>query len=352
MRIDRVICRIAKFQPRGASFRIQQVVTRIGILVFDAFPLSDVSLLADVFRLANEAHALRGASPRPAYSLAMLSSPGGSVASSCSLRIWTDSLHAPVVNGLDTLFIAGGRGAMDAQHDERLIARLRAIAPRIRVIRALGEGRAVLARIDASFLRGGLNTTAVALRLRRSLLARDPNSAVVAPSEALVAALKLVKRDHGVALAQRISEHSAPGAWEKLGLVLDDGESETANSKINTATHWLRENYHQPISVADAARVAQMSVRNFLRHFKTQTGLTPSEYLLRTRLDASCTLLAQTNLPIDEIAQRCGVPRGDRLARIFRRRLSISPSDYRAVNQRDGDGKQDGGWRDDGPCDA
>lgn len=333
MRIDRVISRIAKFRPRGASFRVQHVARRIGILVFDAFPLSDVSLLADVFRLANEGQALRGGAP-PAYSLAMLSEHGGSVASSCSLRIWTESLHAPLVNGLDTLFIAGGPGAMEAQHDERLITRLRAIAPRIRVIRALGEGRAVLARIDASFLRGGLNTTAAALRLRRSLSARDARSVVVAPSEALVAALKLVKRDHGVALAQRISAHSAPGAWEKLGLVLDDGESETANSKINTAAHWLRENYHQPISVADAARVAQMSVRNFLRRFKTQTGLTPSEYLLRTRLDASCTLLAQTNLPIDEIAQRCGVPRGDRLARIFRRRLSISPSDYRAVNRR------------------
>lgn len=337
MRIDRVISRIATFQPRGTSFRVQHVVRRIGILVFDAFPLSDVSLLADVFRLANEGQTQRaGGGMPPAYSLTMLSEAGGSIASSCSLRIWTESLHAPLLNGFDTLFIAGGPGAIEAQHNERLIARLRAISPRIRVIRALGEGRAVLARLDMSFLRGGLNTAAAALRLRRSLSgsARDANSAVVAPSEALVAALKLVKRDHGVALAQRISEHSAPGAWERLGLVLDDGESETANSKINTAAHWLRENYHQPISVADAARVAQMSMRNFLRHFKTQTGLTPSEYLLRTRLDASCTLLAQTDLPIDEIAQRCGVPRGDRLARIFRRRLSISPSDYRAVNQR------------------
>jgi transcriptional regulator GlxA family with amidase domain len=163
---------------------------------------------------------------------------------------------------------------------------------------------------------------------------RDAGTAALAGTEALFAALKLVKRDLGLTVAQWISEHSAPGAWQRLGFVLDDGEAETANSRIDTAAHWLRENYHQPISVADAARVAQMSMRNFLRHFKTQTGLTPSEYLLRTRLDVSCTLLAQTDLPIEEIAQRCGVPRGDRLARIFRRRLSISPSDYRAVNQR------------------
>ncbi|HEY1607906.1 MAG TPA: AraC family transcriptional regulator, partial [Paraburkholderia sp.] len=195
MRIDRVICRIARFQPRGTSIKAQQVVRRIGILVFDAFPLSDVSLLADVFRLANEAQAWRGGGGLPpAYAVVMLSELGGSVASSCSLRIWTESLHGPLMNGFDTLFIAGGPGALEAQQNDRLVSRLRAIAPRIRVIRALGEGRAVLARIDASFLRGGLNTTAAALRLRRSLSAQDANSAVVAPSEALIAALKLVKR--------------------------------------------------------------------------------------------------------------------------------------------------------------
>jgi transcriptional regulator GlxA family with amidase domain len=334
MRVDRVISRIATFQPRGSSCCVSHAARRIGILVFDAFPLGDVSLLTDVFRLANEAEARYGGDAPPGYSLSILSEPGGDVASSCALRIWTESLHAPLLNGFDTLFIAGGPGAIEAQHNERLIGRLRAIAPRVRVMRALAEGRAVLARIDASLLRVGLNTTAAAWPIWRPPSTRDANPTVSAPSEALFAALRLVKRDQGIAVAQSISEHSAPGAWDRLGFVLDDSESQTANSKIDIAASWLRENYHQPISVADAARVAQMSMRNFLRHFKTCTGLTPSEYLLRARLDASCTLLAQTDLPIDEIAQRCGVPRGDRLARIFRRRLSISPSDYRAVNQR------------------
>jgi transcriptional regulator GlxA family with amidase domain len=39
----------------------------------------------------------------------------------------------------------------------------------------------------------------------------------------------------------------------------------------------MRENYIRPISIADAARVAAMSERNFLRRFKAQIGLTPSE---------------------------------------------------------------------------
>jgi len=86
--------------------------------------------------------------------------------------------------------------------------------------------------------------------------------------------------------------------------------------------------------VADAARVAAMSERNFLRRFKAQVGLTPSEYLLRARLDASCMLLSATDLPVDKIARRCGTWSGDGLAKIFRKRLSISPTQYRLAGRR------------------
>jgi transcriptional regulator GlxA family with amidase domain len=96
----------------------------------------------------------------------------------------------------------------------------------------------------------------------------------------------------------------------------------------------MRENYIRPISIADAARVAAMSERNFLRRFKAQIGLTPSEYLLRARLDASCMLLAATDLPVDKIARRCGAGSGDGLAKIFRKRLSISPTEYRLAGRR------------------
>ena len=96
----------------------------------------------------------------------------------------------------------------------------------------------------------------------------------------------------------------------------------------------MRENYGRPISVAKAAQVAAMSERSFLRRFKSQMGLTPSEYLLRARLDASCLLLVATDLPVDKIARRCGVSSGDGLAKIFRKRLAISPTEYRIAERR------------------
>ncbi len=240
-----------------------------------------------------------------------------------------------MLNGFDTLFIAGGSGAAHAKHDSRLISRLRAVAAKVHVVRALGEGQALLAEADLSFGRGHLRTASSSPGALRSPGIYGAAVPVDAHSSSIAAALTVIRRDHGTSMAQRILERSTSSAWPGpgLGAMLDDDDDEGTSHKITAAAHWLCANYSQPISVTEAAQVVRMSTRNFLRRFKTQIGLTPSEYLLRARLDASCLLLVETDLPIDGIARRCGVSSGDGLAKIFRKRLSISPTDYRAAHR-------------------
>ncbi|MCO4879531.1 MULTISPECIES: GlxA family transcriptional regulator [Paraburkholderia] len=332
----------------SAVVNVGHMVKRIGILVFERFPLSDVCLLADAFRLANEAQADQsgpeGASIEPSYSIVMLSEMGGSVVSSCSLRVWTESLNGPLLNGFDTLFIVGGPGASRAKANERLIRRLRAIAPKIRVVKALDEGLGVLAAADLAFERRGWRSMSgptddsgqpVAPVVNDTQWHIEPGASidVDAPVRSIAAALTVIKRDHGTPIARLVSERALSGTSRRLDAILDDDEKKGITRKITTAAHWIRENYTRHISVAEAAEVAKMSERNFLRRFKAQVGLTPSEYLLRARLDASCLLLTETDMSIDGIARRCGVRSGDGLAKIFRKRLSISPTDYRAAHR-------------------
>jgi transcriptional regulator GlxA family with amidase domain len=75
-----------------------------------------------------------------------------------------------------------------------------------------------------------------------------------------------------------------------------------------------------------------MSERNFLRHFRQQFRVTPSEYLLQARLEKSCHLLVESELPVDKIARRCGMTSGTRLAKIFRKRYGMSPTEFRLQN--------------------
>ncbi|WP_244815414.1 GlxA family transcriptional regulator [Caballeronia sp. Lep1P3] len=327
---------------------------RIGILIFEDFSLVEVSSISEVFSLANEvrpsANAADGgashatAQQRPNYSLQFVSSEGGSVASSCSMRIWTESLDARWMNDCNALFIAGGAGARRARHDALLRKQLGRIAPRIPFIKAIGEGAHILAAANLTLQNRSLDfadkpaaqalSAALSPALSNALVIAEQTLTLDDPKGPIAAALSMVKRDYGAAVAREVSERSIPGAWQKLATVLDDTDSVGVRQKIDAAARWLRENYVRPISITDAARVAAMSERNFLRRFKAQIGLTPSEYLLRARLDASCMLLAATDLPVDKIARRCGAGSGDGLAKIFRKRLSISPTEYRLAGRR------------------
>lgn len=319
------------------------MVKRIAMLIFDGFSLVEVSSIAEVFRLANDMEIERESESEP-YSLVVYSSTGGSIASSGSMRVWSENLDSPLLTGFDALFIAGGPGAQHAKDDEHLVRRLRTMLQKTRSVKAIGEGAAILAAANLIPEKSALDFPSNA-----SFAARDshaPSRALTSteqlpelddPLGPIAAALSVIKRDHGSAAAREISERSMPGAWRRLGAVLGDLDEGGAREKINAAARWIRENYGRQISIAEAAQVAAMSERSFLRRFKSQIGLTPSEYLLRARLDASCLLLVATDLPVDKIARRCGVGSGDGLAKIFRKRLSISPTEYRVAGRRRAD---------------
>lgn len=105
------------------------------------------------------------------------------------------------------------------------------------------------------------------------------------------------------------------------------------SERISEAARWIETHSAEPISIADAAHAVAMSERNFLRRFKSETGVAPSDYLLYVRLDACCRLLIDTDLPIDKIARRCGLGDGGRLSKLLRKQLATTPSEYRAQNR-------------------
>jgi transcriptional regulator GlxA family with amidase domain len=305
------------------------VVRQIGIVLFEGFSLLGAGIVVEVFHMANE---ICSANQDAFYSVRLLSVDGGRVACSSSVRVWTDGFDARQYSGFDALFIAGGQGAYNAACDERLIGWLRIVYPKSDVVKALAEGRAL---VDAA----GIAAQRTPLRSDGPFGAGSLQQASANESgdryESIKSALTLVKRDLGLTVARQIAERLMPGASAKLMSVLSDAGATRVGDKVRASAQWLQENCERPISVIDAAQVVAMSERNFLRRFKLEMGITPSEYLLQARLDMTCRLLTDTELPVDKVARRSGMGSGDRLAKIFRKRLSISPSEYRARSRSD-----------------
>jgi transcriptional regulator GlxA family with amidase domain len=149
-------------------------------------------------------------------------------------------------------------------------------------------------------------------------------------SSPLRIALKVVEDDLGAEIARRIAASVEP-PFDRHFTVTPHRTVPKVSHRIQAAARFLEMNGNRPIAIDDAAQIASMSERNFLRRFKLEMGVTPSDYLLHVRLEMCCRLLSETSLPADKIARRCGLGDGGRLSRIFRKHLGTTPSDYRTA---------------------
>jgi transcriptional regulator GlxA family with amidase domain len=300
----------------------ERAVKLIGILLYDGFSLLGAGTLAEALHIANE---LQSSSLRRnvTYSVRLVSACGGVIACSSSVCVWTERLGGQRFQGFDNLYIAGGTGATRAAADEGLIELLTIACSQSGVVNPLGNGDMLLAAAGIS---------------RRDWASVDrgiwsPETSNVAPStergDALIKSLALVKRDLGYDIATAVADRFTSSKDQHLTTMLSTMGTTTLAEKAQESARWLEQNSGRPISIGDAARTVAMSERNFLRLFKREMGLTPSQYLLRARLNLSCELLVRSDLPIDKIARRVGLTNGERLSKVFRKQFSMSATEYR-----------------------
>ncbi|MET3230434.1 UNVERIFIED_ORG: transcriptional regulator GlxA family with amidase domain [Burkholderia sp. 1263] len=301
---------------------------RIAILMFNDCSLQGAGVVAEVFQAANELAS--SGTGGWTYDVSFLSADGGMVTSSSALRVWTDGLDARHYGGFDALYVAGGKGAAAAAGDERLIAWLRRIRRNTGMIRPIAEGRALL---EAAYVPDGKESgefRAQPLPPRQS----EPSADAGDRLESMRSALAMIKRDLGSATARTVAERLLADSCSNLAPLLGEDGGLSPGDKVRAAARWLQENCQQAISIADAAQFAAMSERNFLRRFKMEMGITPSSFLLHERLAVTCSLLTESELPVDKIARRTGMGNGDRLAKVFRKRMRISPTEFRIQSRR------------------
>ena len=79
-----------------------------------------------------------------------------------------------------------------------------------------------------------------------------------------------------------------------------------------------------------------MSPYHFLRTFREVVGVTPYQYVLRTRLHRAAVRLRRSSAPISTIAFDAGFNDLSTFNRRFRRLMGSSPRAYRARGGRPG----------------
>jgi AraC family transcriptional regulator len=85
----------------------------------------------------------------------------------------------------------------------------------------------------------------------------------------------------------------------------------------------------EPLGLAGLARAAAMSPYHFLRTFRQVVGMTPHQYILRTRLHRAAVHLLRSRAPVSTIAFAAGFNDLSTFNHRFRRLMGVSPSAYR-----------------------
>lgn len=83
------------------------------------------------------------------------------------------------------------------------------------------------------------------------------------------------------------------------------------------------------ISLEELAAECRLSCSHFARAFKTSTGMSPMRWLSLQRVEHAKTLLLQTDLTLEQIAQACGFADASHFAREFSRTAEASPGAWR-----------------------
>jgi PAS domain S-box-containing protein len=103
----------------------------------------------------------------------------------------------------------------------------------------------------------------------------------------------------------------------------------TRDTKMESIIDQLRAEGVNAPSINQLAKANGMSHRQLNRRFKEATGLTPQQFMVRSRIERACEILRESELPISEIAYDLGFCDQSAFTAQFRKRMTLTPKKYR-----------------------
>jgi transcriptional regulator GlxA family with amidase domain len=318
---------LAGFQPKS----LEPARHRIAVLAYDGVVLGDLAIPLEIFGRVWDA------SGRACYDVRVCGVAEEVQSAHLRLKIpWRLSTIARA----DTIIVPG------IDHLDRTVppAILRAVsrtAERGARIASICTGAFLLAR--AGILDGLRATThwraAAELARRHPRTHVDADVLYVDNGRVLTSAgaaagmdlcLHIVRRDHGASVAAGVAR-AAVMPLERFGgqaQFIEYQPPETSDA-MGPLLVWMERNLKHHLSLSTVARHARMSTRTLSRRFREQVGLSPAQWVAKSRVRRAQRLLETTRLPVERIAEEVGFHSTSVLREHFGRSTGVSPDAYR-----------------------
>jgi transcriptional regulator GlxA family with amidase domain len=311
------------------------IMHRVGLFIFPGHQILD---LAGPFAAFETATRLSG---RPLYRLDTLSRAGGLVASRGGVPVAATPADEA---RLDTLVVCGGEVSAMLRPSE--VQAVMHLATRASRIASVCTGAFLLA--EAGLLNGRRATThwRQAHRLQRSYPAIEVDAdrifiadrgvwSSAGVTAGIDLALALIEADHGQDLARYVARelvvyHRRAGGQSQFAPI---SQMEPETDRIRIALSFARDHLHEPLPIERLAEAAHLSVRQFGRAFRRETGETPAKAVERLRVEAARVRLQEGSEPVELIAHAVGFTDPERMRRAFVKLFGLSPQAVRRLDR-------------------
>ena len=311
---------------------------RIAILAVPGVQMLDVAGPMDVFSEA--CNLLRDPN---AYSVKIIGMTMDPIQAANGARFLPDATIETPLTDYDTLLVAGSPSIRKYEDQPDLVAWIAKASPRVRRLGSICTGAFLLAH--SGVLNGRHATThwnsTGRLAERFPKVQIDPNRIYVKDGSIYTSAgvtasmdlaLAMVEEDHGRTIALRVAKElilflQRPGGQSQFSVHLAAQVSEIG--PIRDIHEWILGNLGEDLSVDALAARTGMSGRNFARHFKRETAMTPGDYVEAVRVEAARRILEESDTPLKKVASMCGFGDQSGLRRAFMRRIKVTPIEYR-----------------------
>lgn len=143
--------------------------------------------------------------------------------------------------------------------------------------------------------------------------------------------LHVVRRDHGAELANRVARCCVVPPWRDGGQAqyIEHPVPDAPAAGTSATRQWALERLHLPLTMAELAAHARMSLRTFARRFRDEVGMSPGRWIIQQRVVRARQLLESSDLSVDQVAARSGFVTAASLRQHLQAAIGVSPLAYR-----------------------
>ncbi len=321
--------------PKFANGSKNHTNHRVVALVYDHLCTFEFGIVAEIFGLH------RPEMGENWYGFKSVALEGGPLGAAGGLRITATGNHNDLEKA-DTIIVPGWRGkdesvpppmikALQGAHGRG--ARIVSICSGIYVLAAAGLLKGRTATTHWRYLKDFEGKYPDVNLAPNSLYVQDANIVTSAGSSAGIdLCLHLVRQDFGVkranCVARRLVTHAHREGGQAQFIEQPVPEQHDA-SRLSDIVEFVRTHLDKDHRVKDLAHKAGMSTRTFQRKFLALTGLPIGRWIRQERMSRARALLETGDARIDDVAAAVGMPSVGALRYYFRKKMGVSPGQYR-----------------------